>query len=207
MAGVPYLRLAARARRLLIVFCLGCCAFGQSYYRDQEVHIQNSPTLAARSTDPTDVLLTSLHTVFHDPEVCCGKDSALEDSARTVDPDSLKDIAEKLKGRHVLSDGREAKVTTEFFTSEQLNAGHLIVMLTEQHAPLLIWNSHLYVVRGATYDKIIDYTDGYRETYSIHKILLWDLRYSDSRRETAFDRATDDFNKVQGFLFLQATLE
>jgi hypothetical protein len=207
MAGFPFSSLAARARRRLLIVCLGCCAYGQTYYRDQEVHIQNPPTLAAKTKDPTDILLTSLHTVFRNPDVCCGKDSALEDSARAADPESLKDIAAKLGGRHLLSDGRAAKVTAEFFTAEQLNAGHLILMVMNQHAPLMEWNSHLYVVHGVLYDRVIDYSNGYQESFSVHKILLWDLRYSDSRRDASFDRSTDDFNKVQGFLFLQATLE
>jgi hypothetical protein len=36
----------------------------------------------------------------------------------------------------------------------------------------------------------------------IHKFLLWDTRYSDSRREVVFNRETDDLGKVDGFLFV-----
>jgi len=37
----------------------------------------------------------------------------------------------------------------------------------------------------------------------IHKFLLWDTRFSDSRRTVVFDRETEDPGKVQGLLFLQ----
>jgi len=37
----------------------------------------------------------------------------------------------------------------------------------------------------------------------IRKFLLWDTRYSDSRREVIFDRETEELNKVGGLLFLQ----
>jgi hypothetical protein len=61
---------------------------------------------------------------------------------------------------------------------------------------------HLYVVEGVTYVKTLDnQTDSI--AYAIHKFLLQDVRYSDSRRAVTFDRLTDDANKVQGLLFLQ----
>ena len=52
----------------------------------------------ARSHDQTDVHLTSLATVIHDREICCGKDSALEDSAEAAAPKSLQQIAAKMAG-------------------------------------------------------------------------------------------------------------
>jgi hypothetical protein len=38
----------------------------------------------------------------------------------------------------------------------------------------------------------------------IKKFLLWDTRFSDSRREVVFNRDTDDLGKVEGFLFVDA---
>ena len=35
---------------------------------------------------------------------------------------------------------------------------------------------------------------------AIHKFLLLDTRYSDSRRKVVFNRETDDWSKVQGML-------
>ena len=185
----------------VLYLAFGCFAYCQIPYLDTEVHVHGLPSLMARTHDPSDVLLTSLDTVFHDREVCCGKDSALEDSALVADPKSLKEIASKLEGRHLLSDGRPIMVTTEFLAPDQVNAGHLITMISNQHAALMIWNSHLYVVHGLVYFWSGDTDSGpYTE---IDKLLLQDTRYSDSRREVVFTRGVDDTDKVQGFLFLQ----
>lgn len=76
---------------------LGGFAYGQLLYQDQEIEVHDLRSLTARSPHSSDVLLTSLETVFHDREICCGKDSALEDSAAAGDPKSLKDVASKLQ--------------------------------------------------------------------------------------------------------------
>src|ERR1700758_2196716 len=68
-------------------------AYSQTYYRDQEVRVNNLLSVVARSHDPSDVLQASLETIFHDQEICCGRDSALEDSVQAADPRSLKEIA------------------------------------------------------------------------------------------------------------------
>jgi hypothetical protein len=143
-----------------------------------------------------------LEIVFDDKQICCGKDSALEDSVQSSDPKSLKDIAGKLQGRHLLSDGRPLMVTVEYLTPDQINAGHLIYMLRENHAPLMMWNSHLFVVNGLSCVESIDSSDA-GIAYAIHKFLLQDVRSSDSRREVIFDHVTEDARKVQGLLFLQ----
>ena len=106
------------------------------------------------------MLVASLEIVFHDKEVCCGKDSALEDSVQSSNPKSLKDIANKLQGRHLLGDGRPIMVTVEYLKPEQVNGGHLIYMLTKKHAPLMMWNAHLYIVDGITYVGDVDATTG-----------------------------------------------
>jgi len=70
---------------------------------------------------------------------------------------------------------------------------------------LMEWNSHAYVLYGAIYDETI-YTDGHRD-YAIRKLLLFDPNATAANRETAFDRQKDDWSKVEGFLFLKATLQ
>jgi hypothetical protein len=180
---------------------VGCLAYGQTSNRDQEVRVPDLPSLTAPSTHASDVLTTSLQIVFNDEEVCCRKNSALEDSVQSSDPKSLKDIASKLRGRHRLSDGRPIMVTAEYLTPDQVTAGHTIYMLTAKHAPLMVWNLHLYVVDGATY--VTGLSDGVI-VYFLHKFLLLDSRFSDSRREVSFDRVTEDAGKVQGLLFLEA---
>jgi hypothetical protein len=174
----------------------------QVSYPDQEIHIHDLPSLTAQSKHASDLLAASLEIVFNDKQVCCGKNSALEDSVQSSDPKSLKDIASKLQGRHLLSDGRPVIVTAEYLTTDQVNAGHLISMLVANHAPLMMWNSHLYVVDGLSYVENVDAHGGV--SYVTHKFSLQDARFSDSRREVSFDRLTEDAGKVQGLLFLQA---
>jgi len=104
----PFLPLACLS--LASLFICGV-ARGQLLNVDQEINVRELPSLLAPSRHSADVLLTSLATIIHDPEVCCGKDSALEDSAQAADPKSLKDVAAKLDGRHLLSDGRPILVS------------------------------------------------------------------------------------------------
>jgi len=164
------------------------------------VNVPGLPTLQARSSAAPDVLAASLQTLLQDEGVCCAKDSALETDLQRVDPSSLKDVAEKLQGRHLLDDGRPIQVTTEYVTPGQASAGHLITMLTNKHAALMQWNGHIYILHGATYVWIYD-----EQTTStdLRKLLLFDTRYSGSHRETSFTRGTDDANALQGFLFIE----
>lgn len=192
-----------------IFFFLSGSAHGQVLNVDQQVEVQDLPSLLAPTAHGSDVLITSLATIIHDPEVCCAKNSALEDDVQRADPKSLKDVAGKLDGRHLLSDGRPIMVTAEFLVPEAVNSGHLLTMMSNQHAPLMQWNSHIYVVHGVIYRWT---STGGPEAYGspitvIHKFLLWDSRYSDSRREVVFDRQTDDISKVQGLLFVQTKLQ
>jgi len=190
----------------IVALCLavGCLAYGQQVaYPEKEIRVQDLPALMARSAHAGDVLTTSLEVLFNDKEVCCGKNSALEDSVESADPKSLKDIGGKLQGRHLLSDGRAFMVTTEYLTPDQVNAGHLITMIRNQHAALMMWNSDLYVVCGVTYVGTVDYSTN-ETAYAVHKFLLQDFRFSDSRRAVSFDRLTEDAGKVQGLLFVQA---
>jgi hypothetical protein len=176
-------------------------AHGQDYPINAEVHVTGLRVLMARSHEPSDVLLTSLDTIIHDRSVCCGKDSALGDSAERADPASLKDIAGKLQGRHLQSDGRPIAVTATYIEPPAINAGMLISTLRDQHAMLLQWKSHLYVCYGVTYGKYYDPNSG-AEVDSIYKFLLLDTRYSDSHREVVFNRETDDWSKVRGMLWI-----
>ena len=185
--------------------CLALSYFpsAQVAYPEQEIRVRDLPSLTARSTHAPDALATSLEMIFNKKEVCCGKDSALEDSVQSSDPKSLKDIANKLQGRHLLSDGRPITVTTEYLTPDQVSAGHLIAMLRDQRPALMMWNSHLYVLYGASYVETDDYSTN-QISYAVHKFLLQDVRFSDGRRQVSFDRLTEDPTKVQGLLFLQS---
>jgi hypothetical protein len=192
------------ARIIGLCLALTCLAFGQITYPSlQEVRVDGLASLMARTHDPSDVLLTSLDTIFHDREMCCGKDSALEDSALRADPKSLKDIATKLQGRHLLSDGRPIMVRAEYIEPDKLNGGLLIATLRNKRALLLGWDSRLYVCYGVKYRQDYDPNTGV-ETNTILKFLLLDTRYSDSRRSLVFDRESDNWAKVQGVVWMEA---
>ena len=182
---------------------LDCFAYGQTYPSLHEVRVDGLPSLMARTNEPSDVLLTSLDTIFHDREICCGKDSAIEDSVLRADPKSLKDVATRLQGRHLLSNGRPAMVTAESIEPDKLTSGLLIPALRDKHALLMEWNSRLYVLYGATYRRDYDADTG-GELYTVLTLLLLDTRFSDSRREVVFNRETDDWGKIQAFVYLEA---
>ena len=182
---------------------VGCLAHGQVYYPNHEIRISDLPVLTAKSRDASAVLATALQIIFRDKEICCGKDSALEDSVQRADPRSLKEVGDKLRGRHLLSDGRPIMVTAEVWPAAAGNAssGSPISEIMEKRPLLMEWNSHWYVVDGVNYGEIVS-DDGTRSE-TILKFLLLDPRYSDERRSVSFDRQTDDWGKVQGLLMLR----
>jgi hypothetical protein len=182
-------------------------AFGQVFDKDLEIRVDALPTLVAPSKEPMDVLVTSLAIVFRDKEICCGKDSALGDRVRTADPKSLKDVAIKLNGRHLLSDGRPFVVTADYMAPDAMNSGTLIGMITTQHAGLMLWNAHLYVVDGLIYRWIMLGGDSTSAPMTvIHTFLLRDPRHADEQQKVEFNRGSDDITKIGGFLFLRTKL-
>ena len=171
---------------------------------NQEIRVAHLPRLAARSSDPSYVLLTSLDIVFHDHGVCCTKDSALGDSAAAADPSSIRDIIAKLQGRHLLSDGRPVTISVlDLAPQATRNPGTVVSALTNKRAMLLMWNSHLYVLYGALFDEA-QYADG-SLAETINQLFLLDPRYSDTRREVLFKRETDDWNQVEGLLLFSVS--
>lgn len=191
----------------LVVCLLTSVAFGQQvpsgyplFRPNLEIRVANLPALMARSKDGSDVLLTSLDIVFRDHEICCGRDSALEDAAQAADPRSMKDIITKLQGRHLLSDGRPINVSVMDLISAGMTPSPIVDALNQKHALLLMWNSRLYVLYGALYDESI-YDDGTRVD-TVNKFYLLDTRYSGIRRQVVFSRTTDSWSDVQGLLLL-----
>lgn len=191
--------------------CLVGCVFamGQAIGIDQEIEVHGLPSLTPKSKEPSAVLLASLDTILHDGEICCGKDSALGDSAEAADPASLKDVAGKLDGRHLLSDGRPILVNAHFQAPGPIGAGQLLAGMQNQHAALVQWNSHVYVVHGVVYMWLDNSTPDSPGPpgAAVHKLLLWDLRYSDARRDVVIDRDKDDLSKLEGYLFLDFKLQ
>ena len=193
------------------VIFISCFAHGQEgnasvFLANQEVRVANLPSLTAPSTNRTAVLTTALETILHDKAVCCGKDSALEDAllyAALTDPVSLKELSVKLQGRHLLNDGRPIVVSAQYVPQSSIYANLIITTLLERHALLIEWRSHFYVLYGAIFDETRSYS-GVRQ-YAVRKLLLLDPRFPDQRRETTFNRETDDWEKVQGLLTVAVT--
>ena len=192
----------------LLLMLVSCFAFGQEnpggqvYRANEEIRVPQLPALMARSHDLSDVLLTSLDIVFHDPALCCGKDSALEDRALAADPLSLKEVASRVQGRQDLSDGRPIRITAEVLPDAPGIdiSSRIVTSLLDKHAMIMTWNSHLYVLYGAMFDAVGN--DDRSSQFMIHKLFLVDPRYSGPRREVVFNRDTDDWNKVAGVLLL-----
>jgi hypothetical protein len=184
-----------------------CLGQVQAYSPNQEIRIPNLPLLTAKSRNASDVLAASVEIIFQDGKVCCGKNSALEDNVQAADPKSLKDVANKLQGRHLLSDGRPIMITAEYLAPASVNVSQLMNTLMEKHPLLMEWNSHLYVAYGVIFDQTLDQDGGIMN--AIHKIFLLDTRFSaeDKRREISFDRLTDDWGKVQGVVMLKAAAQ
>lgn len=133
--------------------------------------------------------------------MCCGKNSALEDDAVLSESLSLKELSPRLQGRHLPNDdGHPIVLTAEYVPQISINSGLIVGALQDQHALLIEWKSHLYVLYGAIFGET-RYSSGMRQ-YSIHKLLLLDPRFSDQRRETEFNRETDDWGTIHGFLRL-----
>jgi hypothetical protein len=185
----------------ILSLALNGSARGQHTYNPEGIRVADLPKLMARTPEPSDVLMTSLDTILHDREVCCGKDSALEDSVQKADPASLQDVAAKLQGRHLLSDGRPIRVTAQYVAPEAISGSMLVETLRQKHAMLMMWKSHVYVLYGVNYVTDYDGETG-RATDNVSKLMLIDTRYSDERRNVEFDRQTDDWNKVQGVLWV-----
>ena len=169
------------------------------FHPNQEVRVAGLPALTAPSSASAAVLATALETVRHDQAVCCGKRSALEDAVLSA-PLSLKEAGARLQGRHLLSDGRPIVVRAEYVPQGSMSPGLILGALLEQHALLLEWKSHVYVLYGAIFNET-RYSSGARQ-YAIVKLLLLDPRLSGERREIVFNRESDDWGEVQGLLTL-----
>ncbi len=169
---------------------------------NEEVRVTPLPSVAA-SRSPSDVLLASVEIASMDPAVCCGRNSALEDEAVLGGNTSLKELGEKLRGKHYLDSGQTITVTDQYWSGAAANAGWIIGSLAAQRPLLLDWDDHVYVIYGAVFDEYAYSSGGVTDV--VKKLLLVDTRYSGKRRYVVFDRQSDDWNKVTGLLALNVT--
>jgi hypothetical protein len=176
---------------------------GYVLHPHQEVQVASLPSIVADSKADTDVLAASLATAVADPEVCCGRRSALEDQVAAVSHSSLKELGQKIRGKHVLDSGASVIITDEYWPAASVNAEQIVGTLEAQHPLLMLWGSHVYVLYGAVFNQYL-YDDG-ASMHVIEKLLLLDTRYDDDRRYVTFDRQNDDWDKVAGLLSLTIT--
>lgn len=173
------------------------------FLRNQEVRVTGLPTRTATARDPAAVLAAALETIFHDPEVCCGNKSVLQGAVLSADPLSFKDLSTRLQGKYELDDGPRITVTADYVPASSITSSALLFPLLKNQASLVEWKSHLYVLGGAFYDEIQSSEEG--RIFEIHKLYLLDLRFSDARRETTFERKNVDSNELQALLILKVT--
>ena len=100
------------------------------FHPNQEVHVANLPALTAISANKSAVLAAALGTIpSRIKPVCCGKNSALEDTVLSPPPSSKDHIGAKLQGKHVLSDGRSVMVSAEFVPQSSITSDLMISAL------------------------------------------------------------------------------
>jgi hypothetical protein len=199
---VTKLRILSVSTFLILAFCL---AHGQEYtdvvFRvlpNQDVRINDLRPLVSPSIDNAAVLQTALETVLNDGAKCCGKGSRFENVV-LAEPRSLKDLNTALQDGHFWSD-HTPKVHVNYLGQCPIEPGVIIAALLEHHASILEWKSHFYVVYGVIFDEAVHYSG--RRQFEVHKFLLLDPRFSDSRKEVVFNRDADDWGEIQGVLTL-----
>jgi hypothetical protein len=204
------LHLPASAVPLIIV--MSCCVNANSQdegytgyivHPNQEVRVAPLPSTVAASANESDVLVASVATAVMEKDVCCDRNSALEGRIPAANRVSLKELGEKLRGKHYLDNGLPIVVADQYWPGASVNAEDIISSLIAQRPLLMDWSGRLYVLYGAVFDEYIAYSAP--NMHVIHTLLLVDTRFSDRRRYISFDRQTDDWEKVSGLLALAIT--
>lgn len=200
----------ARSIGLLIVVACAVKAHSQDIpggwilvHPNLEVRIESLPAIVAESKDNSDVMVADVAIAVMDPAVCCGRNSALEDEPALSNGAPLKEVGEKLRGKHYLDSGETIVVSDSYWSGASVNAESIVRSLVEQHPLLMDWEGHLYVIYGVEFDEYAYSNAGIGDV--IKKLLLVDARYSGKRRYVTFDRQTDDWGKVTGILALTIT--
>ena len=175
------------------------------FFPSKEVRVTNLHLRNAKSADSTATLAATLSTIFDDPQVCCGKDSALGDEVFSADSDSIEGLARTLQGRHMLDDGRPILVSAQYVSADSAKAEQVIAPLLTNKPLLMEWNYHFYVVQGVVFSERA-YDNGFHE-YLVRQLLLSDPRFTDERMRVAFHANNNSWHEVQGFLILSAAPE
>lgn len=199
------------ASTLLLIIIMSCCVNtnSQDYYDsyvvhpNQKVQIASLPSAVAASTSESAVLAASVATAVMERDVCCDRNSALEDQITSAKKGSLREVGEELRGKHYLDNGSPIFVADQYWPGASVNADDIVASLMAQRPLLIDWNGRLYVMYGAVFDEY-KYNSGLA-VHVIRTLLLVDARFSDRRRYVSFNRQTDDWGKVTGLLALAVT--
>jgi hypothetical protein len=175
---------------------------GDSYvfHPNQEVRVAALPSVVAASTSESATLAASVATAVMDRNVCCDRNSALEDQVASAGKLSVKELGEKLRGKYYLSSGLPIVVVDQYWPAASVNPEGIIGSLMAQCPLLMLWNGRLYVMYGAVFDEYKYYSG--TNVHVIRTLLLVDTRFSDERRYVSFNRQTDDWGRVTGLLAL-----
>lgn len=186
----------------LILFTAGSLAQQPVPNPDLELKVHGLEFHTARSDEPTDALAAALQMAFRMPDLCCGKDSTLEDNVGQVMPMSLARAASKVEGRKVLPDGRAVVVTADYLPASAMNGAgdpavnKILTSLHNNQPVVMLWNGRIYAIYGAEIDPVVASEDG-TLTENVDQLLLFDPA---SGRRTSFTRGMDDWSQVQGLL-------
>jgi hypothetical protein len=206
------LKLRLPALAVLFIAIVFCCADANSqsercpydvFLPNQEVRVASLPSTVAASTSESDVLAASVATAVLERDICCGRNSALENrvsSARLP----LKELGEKLQGSAYLDDGSPIVVTDQYWSGASVKPEDILSSLMAQRPLLMDWSGHLYVLYGAVFDEYRYSKTNIRE-HVIRTLLLIDTRFSDRQRFVSFDMQKEDRGKVTGLLAMAIT--
>lgn len=178
-------------------------AQGYVLHPHQEIKVAPLPSIMADSRAEADVVSASVATALMDPEICCGRNSALEDQVGSISRLSLKELGAKVRGKHYLGDGSPVVIKDDYWPAASVNVEQIVGTLQAQRPLLMTWNGHTYVVYGAVFNEYV-YDSGVN-AHVIEKLLLLDTRFDGDRRYVTFDRQTDDWGNVTGLLSLTVT--
>jgi len=173
-----------------------------AYLPKQTARIQHIKLPPAPNAEVNGSLTSLLQAVVNDSEVCCGKDSALQHDVELLNTTSLQAVNDKLKGRHVMRDGRWVTIDAEYLAEPAINSAILIRYVLQDQMTLLEWNAHVYLVKSIAFDQT-QYSDGTND-YVIQGMTLLDPQSKTKNKEVVFDRQKDAWGNIKGLLILTA---
>src|SRR5208337_351302 len=109
----------------LLLIVISCCVNADCqqiegdtvyvFHPNQEVRVASLPSVVAASTSDSAVLAASVATAVMERDVCCDRNSALGDRVDSGGKLSLKELGEKLRGKHYLDSGSLIVVTDQYW--------------------------------------------------------------------------------------------